>query len=350
MSEYDRNVTQSKDLPAVSYIMPVLNEEAYLERAVRQILQQRYPADVEIVIALGPSTDSTNDIAQALASEDSRIKLINNPERDIPIALNLAISHSSHPVIVRVDAHSDLSENYTETAVRSLMRSGAVNVGGIMRAAGRGKIQEAIARGYNSPYGLGGGTYHGSGTPRAAESAYLGVFWRDAVCEVGGYDPTIRRGEDWELNLRLRQAGHTVWFDPSLEVTYWPRHSWSALAKQFFATGVWRAVITKKYPRETPWRFFVPGTLVLMLALTVLLVLAQATRLFGRWWSFFYVIPGAYLLGVLFAVSQMPQQRRLGTWARSYWALTVMHLTWGAGFITGTVRGGGDTVDRSRAR
>lgn len=328
--------------------MPVLNEAEYLERAVERILLQDYPAEVEIVLALGPSTDGTNEIADQLAQSDPRVRLVANPDRDIPIALNLAIAHTSHPIIVRVDAHSDLSDQYTLHAVRSLIAQNASNVGGVMSAAGDGPVQEAIARGYNSPYGLGGGAYHGDGEPAAAESAYLGVFRRDAVLEVGGYDPAIRRGEDWELNLRLRQAGHLIWFDPSLKVTYWPRSSWIALIKQFFATGVWRAVITRKYPSHTPFRFFVPGTLVLTLIAVLAVAVLQLVSVAGAEWSLVYLIPAMYLIGIIFAVSRMPGLTGFLSVVRSAMALILMHVSWGAGFLVGTVRGGKNTVDRSR--
>ncbi|MEB4613378.1 glycosyltransferase family 2 protein, partial [Leucobacter sp. M11] len=243
----------------MSYVMPVLNEEANLADAVRTILAQDYPGEQEIVLALGPSTDGTDRIARALAEADPRVTLVANPERDIPIGLNLAIARSKHPVVVRVDAHSELTPDYTRRGVAALGRPGVANVGGVMRARGRTPWQRAIARGYNSPFGLGGGAYHGDGEPGPAESAYLGVFRRAAIDEVGGFDPEIRRGEDWELNLRIRRAGHTVWFEPALGVTYWPRQTLSQLSRQFFATGVWRAVLVRRYGGANPWRFFVPG-------------------------------------------------------------------------------------------
>ena len=107
-------------------------------------------------------------------------------------------------------------------------------------------------------FGLGGASYHAGGHEGPAESAYLGVFQRDVLTEVGMYDESLRRGEDWELNLRIRAAGHKVWFDPQLRVTYWPRENWRKLARQFFTTGVWRGELVRRLPRHTPLRFFAP--------------------------------------------------------------------------------------------
>ena len=335
---------------AVSYVMPVLNEEAHLERAVRTILAQDYAGEKEIVLALGPSRDRSDAIAARLAVEDPRVRLVPNPERDIPAGLNRAIAESRHPIVVRVDAHSELTPDYTRLGIEALRREGAANVGGVMRAAGRGPVQRAIARGYNSPFGLGGGAYHGDGTPGPAESAYLGIFRRDALDAVGGYDPGILRGEDWELNLRLRRAGYTVWFEPALGVTYWPRASLADLARQFFATGTWRAVLVRRYGGANPWRFFAPGALVLGLAagLVALVLLATGALPWGSPWPLLLAPAALYALGIAVATARIPDQRGLGDRALTAAALVTMHVSWGAGFLRGITLGGGRVVDRSR--
>lgn len=335
--------------PGVSYVMPVLNEREHLENAVRTILAQDYAGEKQILLALGPSSDGTDEIASRLAADDPRVSLVPNPGLDIPIGLNLAISASRHPVIVRVDAHSELTSDYTRRGIEALRSQGAANVGGIMRAAGTTPVQRAIAAGYNSPYGLGGGAYHGDGMPGPAESAYLGIFRREAIDAVGGYDEGIRRGEDWELNLRIRRAGGLVWFEPALEVTYWPRASFSDLSRQFFATGAWRAVLTRRHPTETPWRFYLPGALVLGLACSlIVLALQLAGPLPWAWWSLVHLAPVLYTVAVLFASTRLPglhgvRERWLGLLA-----LVTMHLCWGSGFLFGIAGGARRTVDRSR--
>lgn len=336
-------------LPGVSYVMPVLNEEHHLERAVATVLAQQYRGEKELVLALGPSSDASTQIAVRLAASDSRVRIVHNPKREIPIGLNLAVAASRYPVVIRVDAHSELTSDYTERGIAALRREGAVNVGGVMRARGTQPLQTAIAAAYNSPYGLGGGAYHSDGAPGPAESAYLGVFRREALDAVGGYDPSIRRGEDWELNLRIRRAGGLVWFEPALEVTYWPRASLRDLARQFYATGAWRAVLVRRYPRETPWRFFVPGSLVLGLVFSVVVLLLQLCGVLPlAWWSLAYVIPASYLLGVVFAATQLPGLRGFRARLFGCAALITMHLSWGMGFIMGALGFAGRTVDRSR--
>jgi len=329
--------------------MPVLNEEAYLAEAVRTILAQDYSGEKELVLALAPSRDRSAQIARELADADPRVRVVDNPQREIPIGLNLAIAASRYPILVRVDAHSQLTSDYTRRGIETLRATGSMNVGGIMQAAGRTPTQRAIASAYNSPYGLGGGAYHGDGTPGPVESAYLGIFRREAIESVGGYDAGIRRGEDWELNLRIRRAGGAVWFDPSLGVTYWPRASFRDLARQFYATGAWRAVLVKRYASETPWRFYAPGSLVIGLLASLVIAICQVSgAAASAWWSLVHVIPASYLAAILFATTRLPKLSGLRDRMLGMLALVTMHLSWGSGFLTGIIGFARRTVDRSR--
>src|SRR5690606_12641170 len=149
--------------------------------AVRTVLEQDYPGERELILALGPSTDGTDETVERLAEQDPRVRWVRNPQTDIPAGLNLAIRASRHPIVVRVDAHSELEADYTRRAVETLQRTGAANIGGLMKARGRTPFQAAVARAYNSRIGLGGGQYHGGTEPGPAESAYLGVFRREVL-------------------------------------------------------------------------------------------------------------------------------------------------------------------------
>lgn len=340
----------------VSFVMPVLNERDYLEHAVRSVLQQDIAGPAELVLALGPSTDGTTELARRLAAEDDRVRLVDNPQAHIPVGLNAAIRITRYPVVIRVDAHSELSPGYARRALATLQRTGAANVGGVMRADGRTPFQRAVARLYNSPVGLGGGAYHGGAREGEAESAYLGVMRREVLDEVGLFDESIRRGEDWELNLRIRQAGHLVWFDPGLSVTYWPRESWWRLARQFRATGAWRGELVRRYGRRNSLRYFAPPALVVITALSLLTgvlqlsgVLRAAASLVA---SVIYLPLAAYLLLVLavglggVGISRGRRGIRERLWTLI--VLPTMHISWGLGFLAGVLRGAGDTVDASR--
>jgi succinoglycan biosynthesis protein ExoA len=336
----------------VTFVMPVLNEADYLQRAVETVLAQDVEGPSELILALAPSTDGTTELARRLAAADERIVLVDNPRADIPVGLNLAIRAGRYPTVVRVDAHSELEPDYTRRALATLDRVRAANVGGVMRADGRSPFQRAVARAYNSPIGLGGGAYHGGTVEGEAESAYLGVMRRAVLDEVGLFDESIRRGEDWELNLRIRRAGYRVWFDPGLSVTYWPRESWSRLVRQFSATGRWRGELVRRFGRGNSLRFFAPPLLVTDLLLAAVVAVLQLTGVLTGWWSVaasvVYLPLLAYAVLVL-AVAIGPGGGR--GWRDKLWTAAVlptMHLAWGWGFVVGLARGAHDTVDTSR--
>ncbi|HQY98546.1 MAG TPA: glycosyltransferase family 2 protein [Propionicimonas sp.] len=335
---------------AVSYVMPVLNEAGHLAEAVGAVLSQDYAGGQELVLALGASTDGTDAVAAELAASDPRVRLVSNPANDIPIGLNLAIAASRHPVVIRVDAHAELPPGYTASAVEMLRRTGAANVGGVMVAEGRGRFQRAVARAYNSPFGLGGGSWHHGEAEAECDSAYLGVFRREALAEVGGYDETLRRAEDWELNYRIRAAGYSVRFNPRLRVTYWPRDNWDALRRQMYATGVWRGHLVRRQ-RTTPWRYLPPPAVAVLVGFSVLVGLLQVLGLArGTAWSLAHVPSLGYLAGVSAVGLSRLGGDNLVDRLLNVLVLVTMHLAWGAGFIQGWLFGGERTVDRSRVR
>jgi succinoglycan biosynthesis protein ExoA len=333
-------------VPGVTYVMPVLNEQDYVAAAVASVQMQDYPGRSEIVLALGPSGDDTDDIVARLAEDDPCIRTVRNPDADVSTGLNVAVAAATYPVIVRVDAHTELPPGYTRRAVETLLRTGAANVGGVMVARGAPGLQSAVAKAYNSRWGLGGGAYHRPESPAGpAESAYLGVMRVDAVRNVGMFDPTLRRGQDWELNHRLRTAGHVVWLDPALRVMYRPRASLGALWRQMYATGVWRGEIVRRLGAANSLRYFAPPLLVLATVLALASSLVTTVPSTG-WLSAAAVGPLAYL-GVLAGVS-VRSGGGVRDRLRFALVLATMHYAWGSGFLSGVVRGARGAVDKSR--
>lgn len=328
--------------------MPVLNEAAHLGEAVRAVLSQDYPGEQELVLALGASTDGTDAVAARLAASDPRVRTVANPRNDIPIGLNLAIRASRHPVVVRVDAHAELPPGYTAAAVELLRRTGAANVGGMMVAEGRGRFQRAVARAYNSPFGLGGGSWHHGEEETESDSAYLGVFRREVLEEVGLYDESLRRAEDWELNHRIRAAGHLILFTPKLKVTYWPRDNWAALRRQMYATGVWRGHLVRRH-QSTPWRYLPPPAVAVLVAFSLVVALLQLAGVArGAGWALAHVPSLGYLAGVSAVGITRLGGDGVGDRLLNVVVLATMHLAWGTGFIRGWLSGAERTVDRSR--
>lgn len=341
--------------PGVSYVMPVLNEAGYLEDAVTSILAQEYQGDKELVLALGPSTDDTNRVAERLAKSDSRIKLVENPLGRTPIALNLAIRASSHPIIIRVDAHSEIPCRYTQRGIETLLRVGAHDVGGLMDAKGRTPIQRGIAAAYHSKFGFGGPAYHSGAPEGPAESAYLGIFRREVFDEVGYFNEEMWRAQDWELCMRIRQAGHKVWFDPELKVGYYPRDNFRSLVSQSFASGTWRGEIARRFPEGKSLRHDLPPLLLVSVTMGVACTAAKPfmKKSHSKWtriaMSLCQAAPVVYS-GVCLAAGLTSKASSFKEKLLTALAFPMIHLPWAAGYIKGRVVGASGTLDKGRVK
>ncbi|KNE81345.1 MULTISPECIES: glycosyltransferase family 2 protein [Streptomyces] len=320
------NASPEQPPPAVSVIMPVLNEERHLRASVRHILQQEYAGELEVVIALGPSADRTDEIAAELVREDSRVRTVPNPTGRTPAALNAAIKASRHPVVVRVDGHGMLSPDYIATAVRLLAETGAQNVGGIMHAEGENAWEQAVAAAMTSRIGVGNAAFHTGGAAAPAETVYLGVFRREALEQQGGYNEEFIRAQDWELNFRIREAGGLIWFSPELRVSYRPRPTVRALAKQYKDYGRWRHVVARYHKGSINLRYLAPPA--------ALLAIAAGTAVGAALTPWGLVVPAGYLAAV--TAGSLPAGRGLPLAARLRIpvALATMHMSWGFGFLT----------------
>lgn len=336
----------SAALPAVSYVMPILNEVDHVESAVQSMITQDYRGDVQIVLALGPSTDGTTELVHALSATDARIQSVDNPSGSTPGGLNAAIRATVHPIVIRVDAHSILPPDYTSIAVETLQRTGADNVGGLMYAEGRTPFEKAVARAYRTRVGLGGTAHHVGGKEGPAETAYLGSFQRHRLLEVGLFDEGVRRGQDWELNRRLRASGGIVWFTPRMKVIYRPRSGLAPLVKQFFATGLWRGDLARRFTRANSVRYFVPPIMVLgMLSGVVLGAVGLGAAAAGSSWGWLtlaFVLPALYVLFVVVSTALVAARDGFATMLRFLVVLPCIHFSWGIGFVFGFFRLTGD--------
>jgi glycosyltransferase involved in cell wall biosynthesis len=310
--------------PSISVILPVLNEQSHLESSVRSILSQDYKGPIEVILAIGPSKDKTLEIAERMASTDSRVVLVENPTGKTAVGLNLALRQSTNPVVVRVDAHAEIPENYLSLVVEVLNTTGAVNVGGVMAAIGKTIFEKSVAGAMCSAFGVGASRFHTGGEAGPVDTVYLGAFRREALIAIGGFDERFTRAQDWELNFRLRENGGIIYFDPRLHVTYRPRSTVRALAKQYFEYGRWRRVVSRRHKGTINYRYLAPPVALLGFLASVVLGLLLSPILF---------IPAA-----IYTVFVLGASVKISTSLREFFLLILvlptMHFAWGAGFIS----------------
>ena len=308
----------------ISVILPVRNESQYLEEAVGSILSQDFQGKLEVILAIGPSHDGTEKIAQNLAKKDSRVVIVANPTGRTAAGLNLAVKAAHYSIIIRVDGHSHIPHNYLTLALEILSQTGAVNVGGVMAAVGQNLFERSVARAMRSSLGVGASRFHTGGMPGLVDTVYLGAFRKEALLAVGGFDERFTRAQDWELNFRLRAAGGSIHFDPRLVVTYRPRSSVSALARQYFEYGRWRRVISRRHEGTINYRYLAPPCTVLLTVLSLIL---------GTFISAIFLLPAlVYALFILLASVIIGET--LGEVVSLPLILLAMHISWGTGFLT----------------
>ncbi len=333
--------------PHVVAVAVVRDEEQYLATAVEAVLDQTWAGPLDVVLAVGPSRDRTREIAEEFAARDPRVHVVDNPTGSRSEGLNLAFraldATGEECVVVRFDGHAVLPVGYVRHAVRVLGRTGADVVGGMMVPVGRTPFQRAVARAMAHPAGIGATSFHTGGEAGPAHTVYLGVFRRTALERVGGYDPTLVRAEDWDLNRRIRADGGVVWFDPELQVVYRPRSTARDLARQFWRTGMWRREIVRRHPTTASPRYLAPPALVLGLVASVVLGLVGLVDALvppapTAWLGLALFAPAAYLLVVLTASVHAGLRQPRAVKVRLPVVLVVMHVAWGIGFLRGVSR------------
>ncbi|HYC54803.1 MAG TPA: glycosyltransferase family 2 protein [Candidatus Binatia bacterium] len=319
------------ELPLVSVIIPMRNEQDWIQRCLGSVLAQDYPPDrMEVLVADGMSTDRSPQMLAALSASDPRVKVIANPGLIVPTGLNMAIAAARGEIIARVDAHTVLEPDYLRRGVELLQRTGASNVGGPMICRGGGPIATAIARAMHSRFGI-GAQFHFATDEVACDTVYMGM-WPKAVFErVGLFDAELVRNQDDELSYRIRKSGGTIVVSPVMRSLYQNRESWKALARQFYQYGVWKVRVLQKHPRQMSVRHFVPPAF--QAAIVAALVL-------GMVWSPMLLL-GAAALATYFVFVLMVAARGQGSLAekgRFALALALIHHCWAAGFLVGLVR------------
>jgi len=232
-----------------------------------------------------------------------------------------------------------LGQRGERVLVRYAMRYGSTSMQeqlDVLKAEGTTPFQKSVAHAYGSPEGLGGTQHHVGGKAGPASTAYLGVFRRERLIEVGLFDEGIKRGQDWELNRRLRATGGIVWFTPELTVTYRPRANLRALVRQFVATGIWRGELARRFGPGNSIRYFVPPLAVLGV-LMALIVGIVGLAIGSRWLLLAFAVPASYLVFVIVAsVVAARGGLRTGLWYLV--VLPCIHFGWGIGFLLGYLK------------
>ena len=312
-------------VPPVSVVMPVRDEEQHVAAALDSVLSQDYPGQVEVIVADGSDRPFTSDVVRRYGSA---VRWISNSGRTISRGVNAAVGMAAGEIIVRCDARTVLPPGYLRRVVETIGRTRAANVGGRLRPFGTTCFEKVVALAMSTRLGAGAARYRIGGPEGPADTVCLGAYRREALAAVGGYDSTLPCAEDYDLNVRLRRRGETVWFDPRIEVFYRPRGTLAALARQYFRYGRWKRVVLRRHPAFLQPRHFGPPLLLAGMASSVVLALAGASAAAAA-------PPLAYCSSL--AAGSLVVAFRRGSPAAALLlpvVLMTMHLSWAVGFAT----------------
>ena len=320
--------------PTASIIVPCYNEQATIRLLLEAIYVQTYPRqEIEVLISDGQSSDGTRQVIQAYQDEypDLSIRVLDNPQQSIPSALNIAIRAAKGEYIIRMDAHSKPYPDYVERCIRALEFGKGDNVGGVweIQPGGTGGLAGSIAVAAAHPLGVGDAHYRVGGEAKAVDTVPFGSYRRSYAMQIGMYDESLLTNEDYEFNTRIRSAGGTVWFDPSIRSIYYSRGNILALANQYFRYGYWKGKMLRRYPGTVRWRQLLPP--LFAASLFVFSVVGLFIPVF-RWILLFEV--GIYLL-VLMAVglSLALKKADLSLIIGFPLAVATMHVSWGCALL-----------------
>lgn len=309
--------------PPVSVLLPAGDDADGLDVAIAAIQEQEYPGSIEIVVADG-STYCT--VAQLVRRRYPTVRFVSNPDHTTSAGINRALAASTGDIVMRCDTQAKFPPGYIQDCVEMLKRTGAGNVGGKQHAVGTSFFERAVALGQRIPLGVGNACHRLDGVEGPADTVYLGVYRRQVLEAVGGFDPRLLRNQDYALNWNLRRRGETVWYDPKIKVTYRPRRSLRKLARQYLDYGRWKCVVVWRYPRSICARHLAAPLLTLGLIASAVGAWGSATLLAS-------VLPLTYLLTLLGEALRAGIRYREPAAVLLPLTLAVMHLCWGIGFL-----------------
>ena len=318
--------------PDLTVVMPVRNEGPFMARSLGAVQAQDYSGTLEIIVADGSSTDETPEIVADAAAVDPRIRLIANPERIVSTGLNRAIHEAAGTLILRVDGHCEVPPSYASICVARLLEGGVDCVGGVLRTVGQSVGARAVALAQASRAGVGSAAFRtGAVEARSVDTVAFGVYRRQRLLELGGFDPELVRNQDDELNLRLIQDGGRILLEPDVEVTYNSRATLRGAARQYLQYGWFKPLVLRKRGRLPTARGLAPAALVLGLAVTTMGT-ALAVGLVGA------LAPiGAYV-ATLVIVGLWLGRRDPAAAPLVPVALAALHVPYGLGFLAGLWR------------
>jgi len=318
----------------VTVIVPCRNEVHHIAACLDSIIASAYPPErMEVLVVDGMSTDGTRELIAEYVAQDPRIRMLDNPKRIVPTALNIGIKAATGEVIVRMDGHVVCPPEYIPRLVGALMESGADNVGGclITLPADGTAVAQAIAIALGHPFGVGNAHFRiGAREARSVDTVPFGCFRRDVFNRVGMFDEELVRNQDDEFNHRLIRHGGRVRLIPDVVCYYYARGSLRQTARMFYQYGAFKPLVARKVGRIMTVRQLVPAMFV-----TALIGTLGGALLWRPLGMLGVSIAAAYGICVALCAVRVGRSHGVRCAIALTAALPVVHMSYGFGFLRG---------------
>lgn len=324
-----------REIPSfVSVIIPVRDEEDYIEKCIRSLIDQDYPKDsYEVLVVNGMSNDNSKEIVLSLSNKYLNILLFENPDLLTSFGLNIGIRKSKGEIIIVLGGHSLVKVDFIMKNAEILEKVDATCVGGPIESLGETYTARAISLAMASTFGVGNALFRYSEKEEYVDTVAFGAYKREVFKEIGLFDEELARNQDDEFNYRLRKAGGKIFITPQIRSYYYSRATLKKLWKQYFWYGFWKVRVLQKHPRMMRLRQFVPPTFVL----SIILSLACSWQYHISFFLLLLILI-SYLSSNLFFSFKIARE---GGW-KYFLMLPVvfatLHFSYGTGFLAGLVR------------
>jgi glycosyltransferase involved in cell wall biosynthesis len=320
----------------VSIVIPCYNERQHIETCVRSILSQERPSGgLELIVVDGLSNDGTRDILKALASQHPELRVVDNPKRVTPCAMNIGIREARGQYVAILGAHCQYASDYIKICDDLLHEHPEVAcVGGPAVSMGKGIFGRAVAAAMSHPVGIGNAKHRHPAYEGYAEGACYPVFRKEVFEKIGLYDEMLVRNQDDELNYRLAKNGEKVFISPRAGYTYFIRESPYKLFRQYFEYGYWRVAVLRKHRVPASLRQVVPPLFMFLMLAAVVVGLSLP----GWWRLTGIVVPLVYGTTLLIVGLCQAYKTEWRVALLFPLAAMIMHTAYAAGFLWGVLR------------
>ena len=317
----------------VSVIVPMRNEENYIEKCLQSILSQDFPLDkLEVIVVDGLSKDKSQEIVNYYVEKyPNTVRLIENVNKTAPYAMNIGIEKSVGKYIVRLDAHSEYANDYISKCIATIEETDADNVGGLLITRGVGLIGEAFAKVLSSKFGVGDSGFRTNASSGYVDTVPFGTYKRETFEKYGFYDTRLTRNQDNELNYRIRKNGGKIYLNSNIKLIYFCRNTIPDILRQSFENGKWNIITTKLCPGAMSLRHFVPlGFLLSLIIMPVMIFfLPVLIWLFAAELGLYLILNLLFSFKLASGISQIPILFIL---------FPVLHLSYGFGSLVGLLK------------